>query len=110
MCAAGPGAANRQLWRGRYNKLQRVSMNAQISAKPIRNMGWLLALAAALVMSTFSREADAQALTEPAATITAIYKQYQRQRDPKLPKGIYSDRLEKLMNAEKKRTPKGEFG
>jgi hypothetical protein len=85
-------------------------MNAQISAKPIRNMGWLLALAAALVMSTFSREADAQALTEPAATITAIYKQYQRQRDPKLPKGIYSDRLEKLMNAEKKRTPKGEFG
>src|SRR5262249_24779966 len=55
-------------------------------------------------------EAAAQTRAEPAAMITTIYKQYQGKGDPKLPKGIYSARLQKLMAADEKRTPKGEVG
>jgi hypothetical protein len=55
-------------------------------------------------------DAAAQTQAEPAATIMAIYKQYQGEGDPTLPKGIYSARLQKLMTADKKRTPKGDGG
>jgi hypothetical protein len=85
-------------------------MNIRFSRKPITPAGWLLALCAALALSLFSHEADAQAVTEPAAMITAIYKEYQGQGEPKLAKGVYSGRLEKLMRADKRRTPKGEVG
>ena len=71
----------------------------------------LLAFAAACVLALGPwGEAAAQTRAEPAAMITAIYKQYQGKGDPKLPNGIYGARLQKLMAADKKRTPKGEVG
>jgi Protein of unknown function (DUF3828) len=73
--------------------------------------GGLLAFAAAWVLALGpGGEATAQTQAEPAATITAIYKQYQGKGDPKLPKGIHSARLQKLMAADEKRTPKGDMG
>jgi hypothetical protein len=42
--------------------------------------------------------------------LARLYKQYQGKGDPKLPKGIHSTRLQKLMAADRKRTPKGDVG
>jgi hypothetical protein len=71
----------------------------------------LFALAAACVLALGPRgEAAAQTEAEPAAMIAAIYKQYQGKGDPKIPDSVHSARLQKLMAADRKRTPKGEVG
>jgi hypothetical protein len=71
----------------------------------------LFAFAAGCVLALGHRgEAAAQTQAEPAAMIAAIYKQYQGKGDPKIPNAIHSARLQKLMAADRKRTPKGEVG
>ena len=52
----------------------------------------------------------AAAQTGPAETITAVYKRYQKQRDAKLPRDAYSTRMKNLIDADRKRTPKGDVG
>jgi hypothetical protein len=70
----------------------------------------LLAFAAACVLALGpSGEAATQTRAEPAPTITAIYKQYQGKGDPKVSKGAYTARLQKLMAADEKQA-KGEVG
>jgi hypothetical protein len=80
------------------------------TSRPLARRGLLaFAVACVLALGPFS-EAAAQTRAQPAAMITAIYKQYQSEGDPKLPKGIYSARLQKLFVDDEKRTPKSEVG
>jgi hypothetical protein len=69
----------------------------------------LLAFTAVCVLAFPWGDAAAQAQAEPAATIRAIYKQYEGPAVPKHRNDIYSARLQKLMAADKKRA-KGEAG
>lgn len=79
--------------------------------RPMRMaLDWILvALVGVLAIAPWG-QAAAQASGDPVAAITAIYKLYQKPGEPKLPKGIYSPRLQKLFDADRKRTPKGDIG
>ena len=85
-------------------------MQTQVGRLVRITFAWMVVgLAGALTITPW-RQAAAQARGEPAAAISTIYKLYQKPGEPKLPKGIYSPRLQKLFDADRKRTPKDDIG